>query len=391
MNGDEPISDGLRAYLLGKGAEIDPANVDLAQLNLLRDPECKLYAAVEVGIAAVQNDPGLAEQLYQIARPIYDRMPHGSLQNVRHIEGLGDFTDISLRTLTLAALLHKTADVDAMLKQLIPLASGQNGMTNTIVETLLEAAARVSPEFAYQVYDSINGKFKRWYLPQVVTGMAPNDPEGTLRLLNMIAAKNSNNGYIDSFDTLPIIRALGRKDPAAVLALAKDNTRDNTMEMLAAACFQPKAVARTILQEVFSDNSTCTIMNIAMADAVDPDFAKQLYSKYKTNLEAESYDFYVLRPGIGVTSGNRVQYAYLISDLDPVEARLIMETEFANGTQAIFALDQDGVPAMLEALRMNGSYLQPSLQQRIMQYILMTREERASASPAISLVPGFVR
>ncbi len=38
LSGAEPIPDGLRAYLLVKAAEKDPANVELAQLNLLQDP-----------------------------------------------------------------------------------------------------------------------------------------------------------------------------------------------------------------------------------------------------------------------------------------------------------------------------------------------------------------
>ena len=42
----------------------------------------------------------------------------GARPLVVYAEGLGGFEDISLRTLTLAELLHKTADVDAMLAQL---------------------------------------------------------------------------------------------------------------------------------------------------------------------------------------------------------------------------------------------------------------------------------
>ncbi len=55
---------------------------ELAQLNLLHDPTCKLYAAVEMGIAVAKTDPGLAEQLYQIAKPIYDS---GDARTARNI------------------------------------------------------------------------------------------------------------------------------------------------------------------------------------------------------------------------------------------------------------------------------------------------------------------
>ncbi len=80
MTGNEPVSEGLRAYLLGKQAEKDPAQIDklLAQVNLLHDPDCKLYAAVEIGLAVAQSDPALAEQCYQIAKPLYDGSAHGT-------------------------------------------------------------------------------------------------------------------------------------------------------------------------------------------------------------------------------------------------------------------------------------------------------------------------
>ncbi len=88
FTGDEPISDGLRAYLLGKQAEEDPEKVELVQLNLLRDPACKLYAAVKVGIAVVKSDPGLAEQLYHVAKPIYEKTKRDDFRDFHNIPGL---------------------------------------------------------------------------------------------------------------------------------------------------------------------------------------------------------------------------------------------------------------------------------------------------------------
>ncbi len=73
LRGDVPVTDGLRAYLLGKQAERDPAKVDeiIVQLNVLKDPLCKLYAEVEVGSAVAATNPELAEKLYQSAgRPL---------------------------------------------------------------------------------------------------------------------------------------------------------------------------------------------------------------------------------------------------------------------------------------------------------------------------------
>ncbi len=125
-NGREPVAEGLRAYLLARQAEREPAQVRnfLVQLNLLKSPVCKLYAAVELGIAVVKDDPELAEQLYLMAKPIYDSSPYG-YDDARYMAGLlrpGIYQDFSQLTIALAALLHKDEDVDAMLAHLRMLA-----------------------------------------------------------------------------------------------------------------------------------------------------------------------------------------------------------------------------------------------------------------------------
>ena len=113
------------------------------------------------------------------------------------------------------------------------------------------------------------------------------------RLLTMLDAREVQQRRGPSVDALPVIRALGKKDPAAALALAKTQPGYTHVpwRLLEAAAFQPKDAAKTILQQVFADERNRTIMNIAKANAIDPDFAKELYTKYKKTLEAESYHF----------------------------------------------------------------------------------------------------
>ncbi len=394
LAGNEPISEGLRAYLLGKQAEIAPAKVELAQLNLLRDSTCKLYAAVEVGIAVAQTDPGLAEQLYQIAKPIYDETMRGEPSGFyRQIDDLGSVGIISLRTLALAALLQKTADVDAMLAELHMLTSKEdNSQSNMIDEPLIEAAGQVSPEFASRIYDSIDDPLKGSYFWMVAASMAPHNPDGALEMLNMIE-RQSTDGFRLDHVLMVVIDALGNKDPAAALALAKAQPVDQQAKaLLAAAVFQPKAMAGAILQEVFSEERNRTVANLAKANAIDPDFAKELYMRYKSNLEAESYNF--THRYNGLSTPNRLQYAYLISSIDPVEARLIIETEYADAlskfqhggqseelqfsSMVMSALDLDRAQAMIKAINVNGRVFGPSPQQQLMRYILMPREERVS-------------
>ncbi len=90
---------------------------------------------------------------------------------------------------------------------------------------------------------------------------------------------------------------------------------------------------------------------------------------------------------------NCQDYAYRISSLDPVEARLIMETQYAWALslgqlglksyvpelypQAMCALDLDRAQAMLDDL-IKRDPRDAFRRQRFMRYILMSSEERAS-------------
>lgn len=128
---------------------------------------------------------------------------------------------------------------------------------------------------------------------------------------------------------LPIIDALGMKDPAAALALAKTQP-DNIDSLLEAAAFQPKTAAKALLQDIFARFPGATIRSVAKASAIDPDFAKELYTKNKQSLETQSVHFTSCYREDGSSTADRVDYAYHISSIDPVEARLIIETEYAN-------------------------------------------------------------
>ena len=383
--GDEPMPEGLRAYLLARQAEQDPAQVGeiLVQLNILRNPDCKLYAAVEMGIAVAQADPGLAEQLYLIARPLYDRSAHGD--NWSTIEGLGTFSDISVRIIALAGLLQKTAELDAMLAHLSELAKRAGGM---IIDPLFAAAGRVSPEFVLMVYNKIDHRAANAALGQAVASMARRDPTAALRLLKMIDANKYDNGGLPTI--LSLIDVLGKKDPAAALALANaqpDNMR--SAALLEAAAFQPKAAACTLLQEVFSAENNRTIENIARACTIDPALAKTLYTNNRQDLEARGCTYYM---GLTMHYSYSAEYAYRISGIDPVEARLMLETEYAHAlltvqpderiflqgfALAMCTLDVDRALAMHDTIiKLPGPNFGPPLSQRLMHYILMSREER---------------
>lgn len=342
-------------------------------------------------MAVAKADPALTEQCYQIAKEIYDRSPHGR-QGYKNIEGLGLFADVSLRAIALAGVLNKADDLDAMLAELNAKVKEDEGMGYMVLRPLMEAAGRVSPEFVLKVYDSIDSWARQGEMDTAMRTMAEHDVAGAQRLLKAIEAMPDDHSGVRDSGPLYIIRALGKTDPAAALALANANRRSDLL--LEAATFQPKDVARKIVLDLFAREEFRTIMHVAKANAIAPELGKELYAKYRTTLEAESYHFTHRVSQDGSTTGDRVQYAYLISSLDPVEARLILETEYARKLaglehggneldlqffpQAMCPLDLDRAQETLDTFIFGRN--KRFFQQRIMQYILMSREERVASS-----------
>lgn len=424
MSGSEPLDDNLRTFLLVKQAEHDPATVNeiLLQLNLLKNPENKFYATVEMGIAVAHSDPELAERLYLNVKPDYDQWEHNSdvvvllscldnperLSRIVTLSGLlpqtagldtmlaglsqwaknteteyfaqlnPRYLEQYMQIITLAGLLQKNADADAMLARWRILTNNTENWNYSTIGSLLNTASRVSPEFVIKVYNSIDNKNKKDTVSWAVSSMVPHDPLGAQKLLKFI---DSNNSY----DLLPIINALGKKDPAAALALAKASPDDQrSVLLLEAAPYQPKAAADAIIADVFSKEEYRTIWNIAKVNAIDAVLAKSLYMQFKARLDTGDYPI-VTRYGMD-DSESHEGYAYLISSLDPVEARLILETEFATGLikaqhggrpgdlqtipAAMCALDLKRAQEISEAVGGDNYFL--------IRYILMSREARVA-------------
>ena len=189
---------------------------------------------------------------------------------------------------------------------------------------------------------------------------------------------------------VPLINALGKKDAAAALALAKAQPEN----LRSAALLAPRPSNRG--QQPGRSCRTCSprkpterFEDIAKVNAIDPELGKELYTKYLQPQQPKS-DTNDLRELIDCA-----RYAFEISSLDPLEARLLIETAYARAKSlpaeeraesvpeenrmnflanflAIFPLDLNRAMAVFDALdNQNGNDLQG-----IMKYILMSREER---------------
>ncbi len=385
MTGDEPLSEGLHAYLLARKAEVNPAQVEenLVQLNTLKDDNYKLYAAVEMGIAVVRSDPELAERLYAIAKTIYDRTTHEPTD----IEGLG-LCDLSLSATALAELLHKTTDLKEMLAQAKSDSEPWHVPQN--LDALFAAAGEVSPEFVLQVYDacyarSHSDRYTSENLLTALTSMAQHDPAAAQRLLKMIIARGDNTW--DYREILPLFRMLGKTHPEAALALAKAMPEYwQARALMEVAAFQPRQAAISLLQKAFSAGYSPAIADLAVANAIDPELGKESYAKYKLQLQTAENNMF--SGSVEADIFNRVKYAYPLGSLDPVEARLLLETEYARelalvqgGDQlhlgafplAMCPLDLHRSLTMLDAAGANGDN---AAAQQVMHYILSANAER---------------
>ena len=361
-----------------------------AVLDTIEDDGCRLYAAVELGIAVAKTDPALAESCYRTAKATYDRSDHHR-QEFTIIEGLGWFSDISLRIVALAGVLHKTADLDTMLVQLNTEVKKNGDSVTMIIKPLLEAAGRVSAVLVLKVVNSIDSPAMEYESGVALSALARHDVTEAQQLLKALDAAQGKS-YMHYRGQLDIIRALGKTNPAAALALA--NTEKQTEILLEAARYQPPAEARKIVLDLFTIGGNQTIMNVAKASAIDPALGKELYTRYQEKLEAASYQSQHVSSEDGSTSGNRAYYAYMISSLDPVEARLILETEYARicanarhggdksmlpyFSQEMCAIDLTRAQEMIDDLNRNDN-AKRFFQQQMMQYILMPREQRVIA------------
>ncbi len=213
--------------------------------------------------------------------------------------------------------------------------------------------------------------------------MAKHDLHAAQRLMAMIVAKNYR---IDGPSPLaPIIEALGKTDPASALRMAKTQPLDIDAQLAAAAC-QPKATVKALLQDIFSDEANRTIQNIVRANAIDPELGKALYAYYRQHLAAKKETERI----------SDYRYAYLISSIDPTTARLMLERGYAleldkdrrgeycdvgSFMLGMCALDFERARQMfneLATLNPNDHLFRPIFLQRMMHYILMSREERMS-------------
>ena len=77
---------------------------------------------------------------------------------------------------------------------------------------------------------------------------------------------------------------------------------------------------------VFSEAKNRTVANLARVNVFDPQLAKKLYTQYNAQLEAER-DHPAGYHSLGST-WDHLRYAYYLSGINPMEARLVLETEY---------------------------------------------------------------
>ena len=154
------------------------------------------------------------------------------------------------------------------------------------------------------------------------------DPNVVLRLVKKLPVNKLVNAA--PMSVLALIDALGKKDPASALSLAQELAQmqpstQNIGYLLEAASCQPPAQARQF-------SRTFSLAEIAGISGTLPGQTLLIRSSRKicmpnvvSNWKPRAINYHSFTDGVPT---DRIRYAYLISSLDPVEARLILESGY---------------------------------------------------------------
>ncbi len=171
-----------------------------------------------------------------------------------------------------------------------------------------------------------------------------------------------------------MIQVIGKTNPAAALEIARKVTDPDTryLALATAAGFQPKEQAAPVFREAFATAGEVgrKARVAALANERDPELGRQLFAE--------------ARQVAGNGPGYSPEFAFYYSQVDPAEARLMMESEFARRKQesgatqnywtfvrpilALTPVDADRVIELANTLEnANASF---DAQRKIAQYIL---------------------
>ncbi|MDQ3812681.1 MAG: carboxypeptidase-like regulatory domain-containing protein, partial [Armatimonadota bacterium] len=258
---DGSVPDKVLQEIINRLAQSDPARAARwgpEHLNEIKDPLLRLQSAVALGLAVASTQPELAGSLLQSARE-WVKPKDYSEENARAY----------FRLAALAQRL-KAAQAESLFQMANAVAERATGektqMFHSLLSSYVAAVARFDPRLAEEVGRQLPSQYYAGALARAIRDTASSDPALARTLLDMLEklaerakldGTDSKDGYLPSVSQVfggaakVVIRAIGPRDPAAALALArKVQQREHKAHALAlAAKFQSADSAAQLFRE----------------------------------------------------------------------------------------------------------------------------------------------
>ena len=308
-----------------------------AHLAHIQGPFQRLKATVELGLAASKIKPALAAQLYAQAKTIMGEVAvadNAVLANA-HLAALAARLGLAeAETLADKALLGAGAG-NRISEVALTLALGSAALAERAIEQL-----RAKPQGGAAAVGAATDSGSRELVSAyayAIENVAPHDPEGALALLDKLEKVQGNQTrYTFAQATLSVIKALGPKNPASALTVARRVEEFQKPQALAlAARFAPKAQALVLLREASRAvsphwyNGPGTLARLA-AQAHDLDAAAgtEMFSSALEKLQLKlAEDSGSWRQAGGARQVAEFDFFY--SRIDPNASRVLLEQEWA--------------------------------------------------------------
>jgi protocatechuate 3,4-dioxygenase beta subunit len=316
--------------LIEKGLESDAARTlewAPAQLAGITNPYMRLMATVNVGLAAAKENPALAEKLFEQAKALESKDNEGAVYGPALLAAL-------------AARLKKEEAVALADKSIA--ATTRNGELGAVAEVLGQGNAALAERAIAKMQpdkDPRQGDTTHYYV-RAIESLAPHDTPGALSLLDKLEKVNGNNAeFAWGQAAVHIIRALGPRDPAAALALARrvESDHSKVTALALAARFQPREDALKILREAAQAvtphyyNAVGTLAKVAgQAYDLDAAVGKEIFALALDHLPSDTQGEEERRSWRQQSGAGQVALlAFHYARVDPVQARLLLEREWA--------------------------------------------------------------
>jgi 5-hydroxyisourate hydrolase-like protein (transthyretin family) len=328
------LPDSVHAALLVALARTDPehaAAVGIDQLDRIYDVPAYFSAAIGLGLAFAKSHPTLAEHCYEVAKAL--EVPGRAYQQFNQHAQL----------LQLAIALGN-GERDAQYAALVADAK-KSARNNQYRSEVAYWVARCAPSLIEQVWAGMEPGFERDQLiEQAIPRIADVDTAKARRLLAELQQDyaHENHGMLmNAAPLLAIIRAVGKTDPTAALALARQkyNIDAPQLALAAAAAFQPHADALALYREAAAAQQLTSLRDAALlariaagAARLDPQEGRRLLAPALQYLQAGKH------PNDGDEYGMQqlrelCHFAYYAGQIEPLETRLLLETAYQEAKQ----------------------------------------------------------